>query len=299
VDTNAKVNSANPFSGTVDPVTNQPVLYNIIVRDTLNGVQGELVIEQAYVPAFLAAKVNIPPVTTTSPAETTADQVYPINPAVTQANIVQSPFAASLQSVQSPVFLAEGDSITYGAYLANPAGQNYAFLAIQAVAPSCPYYNQSVGGSRCATVKSRLANDISILGLFSGQRIFSLMIGSNDLGNDPTQTPVSVYGAIQSIISQVIAESGAKCIVCTIPPGNFTLAGTPAEYEAKRLALNDLIFAGAAGTPPYFVCNIGGDPTIGQTGQNTAPYYQADGIHPAYAGQQIAADDLMTALQLT
>jgi lysophospholipase L1-like esterase len=138
-------------------------------------------------------------------------------------------------------------------------------------------------------VKDRLANDLSILGLFAGPRFFCLMIGSNDLGNDPTQTPVSVYSAIQSIISQVIAETGARCVVCTIPTGNFTLAGTPAEFEVKRLALNQMIVDGTNSTPAYIVADIGVNSTIGQN-------LQPDGIHPTYAGQEIAAAILARSL---
>jgi hypothetical protein len=98
-DTNAartNVNSANPWAG---------YTYNFVVRDSMlqNGVlvYGDAVIEQGEMPGWLAARVNIPPDGSSgagvSPTYQNPDQVFPIDPSITQAQVIQSPFGVELQ----------------------------------------------------------------------------------------------------------------------------------------------------------------------------------------------------------
>jgi hypothetical protein len=100
-DTNAArtaVNGANPWAG---------YTYNFVVRDTMvqGGVTvyGDAVIEQGEMPGWLAARVNIPPDAGSGPGVTPTyenpDQVFPIDPSIVQAQIVQSPFGVSVNSL--------------------------------------------------------------------------------------------------------------------------------------------------------------------------------------------------------
>ena len=92
------VNTANPWAG---------YGYNFIVRDTMvaNGVTvyGDAVIEQGVMPGWLAARVNIPPDAGSGPGVTPTyqnpDQVFPIDPSIVQAQIVQYPFGVEIQAL--------------------------------------------------------------------------------------------------------------------------------------------------------------------------------------------------------
>ena len=97
------VNQANPWAG---------FTYNFIVRDTVVQTQpdgskitvyGDAVIEQGEMPGWLAARVNIPPDAGSGPGVTPTyenpDQVFPIDPSIVQAQIVQSPFGVQIQSL--------------------------------------------------------------------------------------------------------------------------------------------------------------------------------------------------------
>lgn len=94
--TRTQPGNVNPYAG---------YTYNIIIRETVVGpsgipVAGDPVLVPCFVPGFLASRVNIPPLGSGPgvPAETNADAMFPLDPSITQANIVVSPFGISLQA---------------------------------------------------------------------------------------------------------------------------------------------------------------------------------------------------------
>lgn len=94
----------NPFG--INPFIT--IAYNVILRDSMiaNGVTvyGDAVIEQVEIYPWLASRVNIPPDasegagTVEDVGNTQADQVFPIDPSITQAQVVQSPFGVSIEA---------------------------------------------------------------------------------------------------------------------------------------------------------------------------------------------------------
>ena len=86
----------NPYAGAT---------YNIPIPQTVIGPAGipvynVPVITPCFVPGFMAAAVNIPPLGSGAgvAAESNADKIFPLDPSIVQANLVVSPWGVSLQA---------------------------------------------------------------------------------------------------------------------------------------------------------------------------------------------------------
>lgn len=79
---------------------------------------------------------------------------------------------------------------------------------------------------------------------------------------------------------------GFKVLVGTLTPR--TNAGTPSDYEAKRLEVNTLIRANYTTFSDGMV-DIGGDANLGATGASNNTTYYYDLVHMTTAGNQIVA----------
>lgn len=175
--------------------------------------------------------------------------------------------------------LAEGDSITAGVGV-SPSSSWYPNQAVASFGVAPTLTNNAITGSGIANVQGRLTGDLATLNAWTGTKVYSVMIGINDLKNgaDPNTEYASLMGMCQSIVVQ----SGVPMIIFTVLPSNFLTV----PQEANRITYNGLIRAGnpACG---YSVADVASDGTIGQPGdQNNVTYYQ-DGTHPTAAGDTI------------
>lgn len=144
----------------------------------------------------------------------------------------------------------------------------------------------AVGGSTTVDVQNRLTADKATLNTYADKKVYSLMIGTNDIRNPNNTADATIYANIQATCNSIVtAIPTATVIVFTILPSSYTTSS--GTFESHRQAVNTLIRNG--GTCPYVVADTGSDPTIGLVGQNVAPYYQGDGVHLTALGESLIA----------
>ncbi|MBV8903938.1 MAG: hypothetical protein JOZ22_09920 [Acidobacteriia bacterium] len=196
--------------------------------------------------------------------------------------------------------LSDGDSITFGFGLANPASQAYLSQALTPLPANWAAANAAASGLTSAQLLKRLDSAVlpKLTAWGKAQLVYTVMAGTEDFqrcaSGTCTPTASATYANIQSMCSAVRNATGASIIVFTLPPAN--LSANSDSFESFRQDLNGLIRNG--GSCSYTVADVGSDGLIGQPKQwSNVYYYEPDGIHLTRAGQAIIADYLNTALK--
>lgn len=172
---------------------------------------------------------------------------------VDSVEIVSPAEAAAIVPPASPVYniVFVGDSITYGATLANPATQASAVQCMQSLGSR---FNMGVRmsnqGHSGATTVDWLPGSSYFQGAVSaaaalesseqGQLIFSIMLGANDSAQSGTDgAPVSAtnfLANLQSIVSQFLADYTNAYVFVHYPTWYSTNTHNGAVYDAPGLA---------------------------------------------------------------
>jgi len=190
--------------------------------------------------------------------------------------------------------VADGDSLTFGYALANPADSYPSQL--DALLPAAwTVFNTGISGQTCADMQAARSDVDSKLGLIAGSQVNICWGGTNDIyGHADAAT---VQARIQAYCN-ASRTAGWRVIVLTLLPRNL-VAGAPitgAEHAAIRTAANTWLRANWASFANAIV-DVGGDSRIGIEGcQNDLTYYQADGTHLTAAGYAVVAS--LVAVQL-
>jgi lysophospholipase L1-like esterase len=114
--------------------------------------------------------------------------------------------------------------------------------------------------------------------------VLHLWIGTNDIAGG--QSGEVTFQQLIPFINMAQAD-GWKVVVGTMLPRGTSI-------NAQRMIYNNLIRK-YSGQRNYVVADYAADPTIGQVGQNGAPYY-LDGIHPTSLGYTYIAQIAETAI---
>ncbi len=150
-------------------------------------------------------------------------------------------------------------------------------------------YNIALAGQALSGMVPAAAGRVDPL-LGSGLNVLCVAAGVNDLnGGDSAAT---VFNNLNTYCAARKSAGWDKIVVLTILP--FTSDGAT---EAKRLALNTLIRNAISPSTYDYVADVGGDPTIGDTGDNfNTFYYGGDALHPQSPGYTIMAGIVKTQL---
>ncbi|MGF9564178.1 GDSL-type esterase/lipase family protein [Neorhizobium sp. BT27B] len=192
---------------------------------------------------------------------------------------------AKERSAFDSAIVFEGDSVTRGFGLADPANQNLAklFSQMEWANGYRSFYNFATDGARIdTTISSRYAGSVkphrpTLSGGDGGRQSYLfLMAGINDLAN--ARTAAQVIADLTSYVSIAISD-GFTVIVGTIPPANsFT-------YDASRQTINRAIRSNAIGASVVYdmedVLNDAFDTLI-----------FPDGGHPSAIGARLIANYL-------
>lgn len=165
--------------------------------------------------------------------------------------------------------------------------------------------NIGVGGQTCLQMASDAASQINPL--FAPHLQKTLVVcwgGTNDL----------YFGASAAITYQRIVDYcrilrpvGWRIIVLSILPRSNV--GTPAGFETSRQSVNNSLLADFSSSTIYtnvyagapyadYLVHVGGDSTIGDSGDENNTTYYLDKVHLTSAGYAIVADYVRNAIQL-
>ena len=176
----------------------------------------------------------------------------------------------------------EGDSITAGA-----AGTPFGYTAQTAITPYPQGIITAVPGSNISDLVSREAADNALLQPSPTRNILTVLIGANDLGDAG-----GASGFVGNVKSYCLAmrAAGWKIVVLTVLPRTYT------GFNAWRNEVNSLIVADTSFYDAIVRLDL--DPVIGcdACAANTT-YYNADGLHPNTAGENVIAADLVSVLR--
>lgn len=151
--------------------------------------------------------------------------------------------------------------------------------------------NYGVGGQTTAQMLADAASQVDIpLNKDKSYNIVFCWEGINDLYYNAT-----IQQCFDNIKNYCLARRayGFKVVVGSLTPR--TNIGTPADYEQKRLAVNDLIRANYTTFADALV-DIGGDANMGVTGASANTTYYEDLVHFTTTGYTIVANLLATAV---
>jgi len=171
----------------------------------------------------------------------------------------------------------EGDSIT---------SNGWPYTAQAAISPFPQGHTAAVAGAKIADLVSRETADNATLMASPTSNVLAVLVGANDQAEGAS-------AFVASLKSYCLAQRAAgwnKIVVLTILPQ------TTSGFNAFRDAANPLI---VADTSFYdAIVRLDQDPVIGcdACAANTA-YYNADGIHPNTAGENILAADVVPVLR--
>jgi lysophospholipase L1-like esterase len=208
-----------------------------------------------------------------------------------QAAQVEGYLNSFLFNETRPQVVCDGDSLTFGYQLANPATQSYpAQLAV--LLPAWDIYNTGVSGeplgpqTGSAGMIGTAPNSVDPL--FRAGRSANVCIawgGVNDLLG--ISWAAGTAAALEPIIAAYCAARhavGWKVVLVTLPPSNYS--GTNAGYEAARLAYNLWLRANFAPIADGLL-DLGGSTPYGQLADTVAD--TLDGLHLNAGGYTVLA----------
>ena len=179
------------------------------------------------------------------------------------------------------IFLADGDSLTDGAY--STIGKTWPSQFGDLVGTSWQIYNFGVSGATMVDINNRrVAKVESKLGGSETDKLTACLGGTNDLG--ASASAATVDGRLATWHAAVRTAGSQKSFVYTIPARDD--ASWDGTKETERLALNVLIRAnynGASyGGPGNALVDLAADSRF-QTPTDTT-YYNADKLHFTNSG---------------
>jgi lysophospholipase L1-like esterase len=115
----------------------------------------------------------------------------------------------------------------------------------------------------------------------AGNSVLLAMEGTNDMYFGASATT-----AYQNLAAYYAARKAAGCIVVAYTILPRSEAGVPVDFETSRQALNALLRSNHPWADA--LVDIGGDTSIGQSGQETGVMY-LDRVHPSTLGHSVIA----------
>ncbi len=188
-------------------------------------------------------------------------------------------------------FLFEGDSITYGQYLSNPATQRYStlFASLSFASAATAVRNDAVSGSAIADVAGRYAANVyphrtAAKGGDGGTTAYLvLMIGTNDVSNG-TAAP-AMLAALSAYTTQARTDGFTVVLATILPASRNATAAARAAYEAYNAAIR-------TGQVP---CDFVWDANIALPNPADTALYP-DNLHPSATGHLALANSLNSQL---
>lgn len=175
--------------------------------------------------------------------------------------------------------VAEGDSLTQGAGLAEANLYPIKFIALRA--PTLwGYYPAAVGGASTFDVAARAATIDSLYDTRLADNWLTLLVGHNDI--DDGSSPESIFLRIRDYCLKRRA-SGWKVGICTMLPS------TSVGFNEKRNQVNQLI-RGNWSQFSNVLIDLAADPSIGLDSSAANATYYFDGTHMTAAGQTVYAN---------
>lgn len=191
------------------------------------------------------------------------------------------PGAQSGASAPRVNIVFDGDSMTVGS--GGQGALNYPAYAAAGLDPRSVITNKGVGGQTLLLMESDAATDIDSLKSATLPNLLVALGGTNDLffGADAATT----YNRLVTYCTNRRA-AGWKVVVFTILPRSDS---APGSFEADRQTVNTSIRNGWA-TFADALADIASDTRIGDSGDETGPYYSGDNVHPSSRGYQVIAE---------
>jgi trimeric autotransporter adhesin len=225
-------------------------------------------------------------------ATLTPTQIFTISQQITndiaKRGVPVNPVATPLAS---PVIQCLGDSITAGLGTSTP----FCSLLSLTNQPTYQIANWGIPGIRLQAMEASEKNRAATFcGSDQGPSIALVFAGTNDFLAS-TQTPTSVMANLGGEI-QTLKTAGCRVFVGTMlsRTGND---GAGAAYDSAKDAYDALILTSAKSYGADAVIDFAANPLLGADGATAnAAIFQADGIHPNQAGQQLLANAASNAM---
>jgi hypothetical protein len=162
--------------------------------------------------------------------------------------------------------------------------------------------NRGWSGRTLADINAKAAADAAYAPTIAGATdIYTMWAGTNDFAASTSLTAASMYSTWQSTLTTEYATRGTKYVIAatTLPRAGALSGGvTEASFDVVRLAFNSLLTAnagtcwGVSGPTHCSVADIGGDPVIGQIGQETSntTCYANGSLHLNECGEEYVYD---------
>jgi lysophospholipase L1-like esterase len=216
---------------------------------------------------------------------------------VAARGVATAPLAAPLTA---PALNVAGDSITFGFPNLTP----YSALLNLSNPPTTGINNWGITGITMEAIEGSEDNRVGPLCLSStGPAVYTIFAGTNDFLNIPQATPQSVFASLNGDI-QKMKRAGCRVGVVTmlsrVTPNGGMASNGGATFDADKQAYNAFILNGAKAAGADFVVDVAANPNLGADGAYAnATYFQADGVHPTQAGQQLIANAYSNAYNYT
>lgn len=176
-------------------------------------------------------------------------------------------------------YLAEGDSITRGAYVTTAYPKLYADAYLGRI----NFLNLAISGEGIDQLQARIAADIARATAipWASANIMTLYVGINNSPAGPYPLSASAFLTKLFTYCDAVRAAGWKLIVGTIMP-----CYNSASHDTWRNSINPSIRA-SIGTHCDAVMDFAADPTIGPDGASASAYWNVDHLHPSDAGNAI------------
>lgn len=205
------------------------------------------------------------------------------------ANHVCTTFATPFLTEYPPgdkFVIFEGDSMT-----AQNSYGGYAQLAIDDL-EDYSYRETGCGGETMATMNTQAATQVDPYYLASrSKNVAVLWAGTNDLALNESLSAADLFALSETWVTGRQAV-GFKTVIGTLLPKSY--AGTPANYESRRLAYNALLRSSSSADA---IADMAANTTIGDAGDETNTTYYVDLLHLTAAGNVIVAGIVKTAIE--
>ncbi|SDU07465.1 Lysophospholipase L1 [Verrucomicrobium sp. GAS474] len=226
-----------------------------------------------------------------SPSLTTQGNTFNGASQLLQADVRGRLAKSALGSGIGATFLFEGDSITYGQYLATPATQCYsALFAAQPFATgSAAIRNDAVSGSDIAGASSRYAANVyphrpAASGGDGGPAAYLvLMIGINDIASGSSAS--ALLSALSAYTAQARTDGFTVVLATLLPAARNNTVPLRAVYEACNAAIRTR----------QVPCDYVWDAALALPNPNDTALFP-DNLHPSAAGHLALASSLNSQL---
>lgn len=248
----------------------------------------------------LAAKATIADLTTkldTTDPKVTADQaantasIRTLGYGPTQAaqgSAVDGRLGAVESGSRIPNIIVDGDSTAVGQTF--PLGRQPANLLMEGADPRATFKTVAIGGQTVDMCAADAATEIDPLIIPGALNVVITRFGTNNFYfSSGIESVTSVLGKVEAYHVARVAAGWDAVILSTITPR--TQAGTPSNFETKRLDFNTQLRAYCAANSTAVLADIGGDSRIGQSNQSDdLRYYDGSGVHHSRLGWRVSVD---------